>query len=58
VVARAGAAAGLGVLLTPLGALLPTIQFGVGNDNACTAAEQAEHQPLQVHSPSRRRAHK
>jgi uncharacterized protein involved in outer membrane biogenesis len=58
VVARAGAAAGLGVLLTPLGALLPTIQFGVWNDNACTAAEQAEHQPLQVHSPSRRRAHK
>jgi uncharacterized protein involved in outer membrane biogenesis len=48
VVARAGAAAGLGVLLTPLGALLPTIQFGVGNDNACTKAEAAEHQPLRV----------
>jgi hypothetical protein len=48
VVARAGAAAGLGVLLTPLGALLPTIQFGVGNDNACTRAEAAEHQPLRV----------
>jgi uncharacterized protein involved in outer membrane biogenesis len=48
VVARAGAAAGLGVLLTPLGALLPTIQFGVGNDNACVKAEAAEHQPLRV----------
>jgi len=48
VAARAGAAAGLGVLLTPLGALLPTIQFGVGNDNACTKAEAAEHQPLRV----------
>ena len=48
VVARAGAAAGLGVLLTPLGALLPTIQFGVGKDNACVKAEAAEHQPLRV----------
>ena len=46
VVARAGASAGLGVLLTPLGALLPTIQFGVGNDNACVTAEAAERQPL------------
>jgi uncharacterized protein involved in outer membrane biogenesis len=59
VVARAGAAAGLGVLLTPLGALLPTIQFGVGNDNACTKAEQEEQRPLQVVAPSRhRRLHK
>jgi uncharacterized protein involved in outer membrane biogenesis len=33
--ARAGAAIGLGVLLTPLGALLPTIQFGDGDDNYC-----------------------
>jgi len=55
VVARAGAAAGLGVLLTPLGALLPTIQFGVGNDNACVKAEAEERQPLRVpHTPSRR----
>ena len=58
VVARAGAAAGLGVLLTPLGALLPTIQFGVGNDNACVSAEAAERQPLRAPPPSRRRAHK
>jgi uncharacterized protein involved in outer membrane biogenesis len=49
IVARAGAAAGLGVLLTPLGALLPTIQFGVGNDNACTRANEVEHAPLVVH---------
>ncbi len=48
IVARAGAAAGLGVVLTPLGALLPTIQFGVGNDNACVSAEAAERQPLHV----------
>jgi uncharacterized protein involved in outer membrane biogenesis len=56
VVARAGAAAGLGVLLTPLGSLLPTIQFGVGNDNACTKAEAAEHQPLRVPHAVRRHA--
>jgi hypothetical protein len=48
VLARAGAAIGLGVVLTPLAALLPTIQFGVGNDNACTKAEAAERQPLRV----------
>ena len=55
VVARAGAAAGLGVLLTPLGALLPTIQFGVGNDNACVTAEAAERQPLHVPQATRHR---
>jgi uncharacterized protein involved in outer membrane biogenesis len=58
VVARAGAAAGLGILLTPLGALLPTIQFGVGNDNACGKAEAAERQPLRAPPPSKRHAHK
>jgi uncharacterized protein involved in outer membrane biogenesis len=57
VVARAGAAAALGVLLTPLGALLPTIQFGVGNDNACTQALAEEHQPLRVNMPVTRRHH-
>jgi uncharacterized protein involved in outer membrane biogenesis len=36
--ARAGAAVGLGVLFPPA-ALLPTIQFGTGDDNACQAAE-------------------
>ncbi len=57
-VARAGAAVGLGVLLTPLGALLPTIQFGVGDDNACTRATAAEKAPLHVAAPRVRRAHK
>lgn len=33
--ARAAAAVGLGVLLTPAAALLPTIQFGTGEDHAC-----------------------
>jgi uncharacterized protein involved in outer membrane biogenesis len=57
IVARAGAAAGLGVLLTPLGALLPTIQFGVGNDNACTRATAVEHEPLVVHPTRTTRPH-
>ncbi|MBV9654504.1 MAG: AsmA family protein [Acetobacteraceae bacterium] len=34
-VARTGVAAALGVLLTPLGALLPTIQLGLGENNDC-----------------------
>jgi uncharacterized protein involved in outer membrane biogenesis len=58
VVARAGAAAGLGVLLTPLGALLPTIQFGVGDNNDCTHAEAEERQPLRVPHPTPRHLHK
>ena len=32
---RAAAAVGLGVLLTPAAGLLPTIQFGTGEDHAC-----------------------
>ncbi len=41
--ARTGAAVALGVLLTPLGALLPTVQFGTGdaNANACAAVVKA-----------------
>ncbi|MPY68976.1 MAG: AsmA family protein [Alphaproteobacteria bacterium] len=35
--ARAGAAAALGALLTPLGALLPFIQLGLGEDSNCAA---------------------
>lgn len=35
--ARAGAAAVLGVLLTPLGALIPTIQLGLGKDTDCNS---------------------
>ncbi len=58
VAARAGAAVGLGIVLTPLGALLPTVQFGVGNDDACPKAEAAIRQPLKAPAPSRRHAHK
>jgi uncharacterized protein involved in outer membrane biogenesis len=57
VVARAGAAVGLGILLTPLGALLPTIQFGVGDDNACTRALAEERQKLPSHATLRRQLH-
>jgi AsmA family protein len=35
VAARGAVAAGLGVLLTPLAALLPTIQLGLGKNNDC-----------------------
>ena len=45
-VARGAAATGLGVLLSPLGALLPTIQFGLGKDNDCAPViSKAEHKP-------------
>ena len=63
VVARAGAAVGLGILFAPLG-LLPTIQFGVGNDSACSKAFAVEHasmaarpQPLASPPKARRAAH-
>jgi AsmA family protein len=39
--ARGAAAAVLGTLLTPLGALIPTIQLGLGKDNDCGALVQA-----------------
>ena len=58
VAARAGAAVGLGIVLTPLGALLPTIQFGVGKDNACPAAEATIRQKLKAPPPGLRHAHK
>lgn len=37
---RAAAAVGLGVLLTPVAGLLPTIQFGTGEDHACAGLLQ------------------
>ena len=54
VVARAGTATGLGILLPPL-ALLPTIQFGVGEAGACQAAltEMKDH-PAAPPTPRRR----
>lgn len=42
---RAGAAVALGALLTPLAALLPTIQLGLGEDNDCVALLESAHQP-------------
>ena len=43
--ARAGAAAGVGVVFPPL-ALLPTIQFGTGDDDRCARSlVRAKHQP-------------
>ena len=46
--ARAGAAVGLGILLTPLGALLPTIQLGTGEDNACAGLLSSAKTPPTV----------
>jgi AsmA family protein len=38
IVTRGAAAVALGVLVTPLAALLPTIELGLGKDNNCAAA--------------------
>ena len=46
--ARAGAAVGLGILLTPLGALLPTIQLGTGEDGACAGLLASAKTPPNV----------
>ncbi len=46
--ARAGAAVGLGILLTPLAALLPTIQLGTGEDNACAGLLASAKTPPSV----------
>ena len=46
--ARAGAAVGLGILLTPLAALLPTIELGIGEDGACAGLLRAAKAPARV----------
>lgn len=46
--ARAGAAVGLGILLTPLAALLPTIQLGTGEDGACSGLLSKASAPPRV----------
>ncbi len=61
VLARAGAAAGLGVAFLPL-AILPTVQFGVG-EGACTdALHEAETGPASAPTPAtapvRHRSHR
>ncbi len=55
VVARAGAAAVLGAVLTPIAALLPTIQFGVGDNNACTKAVTEAREPAHERRSHHRR---
>ena len=54
---KAGAAVGLGVLFPPA-ALIPTIQFGTGNDNKCESAEApiARSTPASVDRPPVRAA--
>ena len=51
---RAGAAVGLGILFPPA-ALLPTIQFGTGDDNVCQTAEApiARSTPASIATPHR-----
>ena len=51
--ARAGAAIGLGILLTPLGALLPTIQLGTGEDGACAGLLQQAKTPPRIAARAR-----
>lgn len=54
--ARGGAAVGLGILLTPLGALLPTIQLGLGENNDCDALiRQASSSPTPKAEPAEAR---
>ena len=50
---RAGAAVALGIVATPLAALLPTIQFGTGEDNACAGLLRVSTAPVQVPSAAR-----
>ena len=56
---RGGAAIVLGIIGTPLAALLPTIQFGTGEDGACTGllrtAQASPRVPMPAPAPVRRR---
>ena len=51
VVGRAAAAAGLGVLFVPL-AILPTVQFGVGNGACTDALQEAKQGPAAASKPA------
>jgi uncharacterized protein involved in outer membrane biogenesis len=61
VAARGGAAVALGIVGTPLAALIPTIQFGTSDKGVCsglTRAEEAPHVPPREparRAPARRR---
>ncbi len=50
---RGGAALALGIVLTPLAALIPTIQLGTGDTHACAALAAAETPPRVPPPPSR-----
>ena len=50
--ARGGAAIALGIIGTPLAALLPTIQFGTGEDNACGGLLRSVQTPPKVPQPA------
>ena len=52
---RGGAAIALGIIGTPLAALLPTIQFGTGEDNACSGLLRQVQTPprIQPTAPAR-----
>ena len=53
---RGGAAVALGIIGTPLAALIPTIQFGTGEDNACSGLLRNVETPAHVPAaPVRRR---
>ena len=51
---RVGAAIGLGIVATPLAALLPTIQLGTGEDGACGAMMAQARTPPRVPAPPAR----
>lgn len=51
---RGGAAVVLGALLTPLAALIPTIQLGLGEDNDCVALLKSVGAPSAPPPPSTR----
>ncbi len=54
IAARAGAAVGLGILLTPLAALLPTIELGTGEDGACAGLVRNAQVPPRTPTPAPR----
>lgn len=53
---RGGAAVALGIIGTPLAALLPTIEFGTGEDGACKGLLQSARKPPVVPAPTSRPA--
>ena len=56
VAAKGAAAIGLGVLLPPIGALIPTIELGLGKDSDCRALIQQARQAVPPSPPRTRRS--